>query len=157
MDTIRIALLADDPGIRYLTSEKFILAGDWKTVITDEKELYMVPHIRFEESSDSLFSVSQVILARGKSRIEAIQHLSGIRYSIKSNGNQLNISPFARIPLETCWRGQGVNLLIKVPKGKFVYLDQQLSDLKPDWYFTPDAPGGKVFQMKDSYLEEVTL
>ncbi|MCX6278857.1 MAG: PspC domain-containing protein [Bacteroidetes bacterium] len=154
-DTLHISLLADDPGMKYLKYDKYVLAGDWKTVITREKEFFLLPRIRFEESPDSLFSVSEIILARGKSRAEALEHITGIRYNITSNSNRLNISPYARIPMETCWRGQGVNLLIKVPRGKYVHLDRQLSDLKPDWYYISDAPGGTILQMKDYYLEEI--
>ena len=154
-DTLNISLLSDDPGMKYLKSEKYLLLDDWKTVITPEKELFLLPRIRFEESPDSLFSVSEIIFARGKSRVEALQHLTGIRYNLTSNSNRLNISPFVRIQMENCWRGQAVSLLIRVPQGKYVHFDRQFSDLKPDWYYISDAPGGTTLQMKDYFLEEI--
>jgi phage shock protein PspC (stress-responsive transcriptional regulator) len=153
-DTLHIQLLQDDPGMKYLKYEKYVLAGDWKTVLTDEKELFILPRIRFEVSPDSLFSVTQTILARGKSHIEALSHMTGIRYSVTSNSNRLNIGPFLTIPMERCWHGQAVNLLIRVPRGKYVHLDRQLTDIKPDWYYISDAPEGTTLKMTEDYLEE---
>ena len=153
-DTLHIQLLQDDPGMKYLAYEKFVLAGDWKTVLTDNQELFILPRIRFEVSPDSLFSVTQTILARGKSHVEALSHMTGIRYSVTSNSNRLNIGPFLTIPMERCWHGQAVNLLIRVPKGKYVHLDRQLADIKPDWYYISDAPEGTTLKMTEDYLEE---
>ena len=152
-DTLHVILMADDPGMKYLRYEKFDILGDWKTVITEDKELYLVPGIRIEESDDSLFSISQVTMARGKSRLEALQHLAGIRFQSATSGSTLRISPFARLPKEECWRGQAVNLVIRVPKGKFIRFDKQIRDLNPYWYWLANSAEETTFQMTENGFE----
>lgn len=152
-DTLFISLFPDDPGMKYLRSEQYNLLGDWKTIITEEKELYVVPKIRIEESNDSLFSISQVSHARGKSRLEAHQHLSGIRFQSATSENTLKISPFLRLPREECWRGQIVDVIIRVPRGKFIHLDPDLRELNPYGYYPLNYSEESTFQMTENGIE----
>jgi phage shock protein PspC (stress-responsive transcriptional regulator) len=151
-DTLFVSLFPDDPGMKYLRSEQYNLLGDWKTIITEEKELYVLPKIRIEESNDSLFSITQVTIARGKSRIEAHQHLTGIRFQSATSGSTLKISPFVRLPKEECWRGQIVDIIIRVPRGKFIHVDPDIQHLKPWWFYMMDATSGSTFQMTENGL-----
>jgi phage shock protein PspC (stress-responsive transcriptional regulator) len=152
-DTLFVAMFPDDPGMKYLHHEQYILVGEWKTVITDEKELYMVPKIRLEESNDSLFSISQVVVSRGKSGLEAHQHLTGIRFQSATSGSTLKISPFARLPKEECWRGQVVDVIIRIPKGKYIHFDPEFRNLKPYWYFMLNSSKESTFQMTQNGIE----
>jgi phage shock protein PspC (stress-responsive transcriptional regulator) len=152
-DTLFVSLFPDDPGMKFLRYEQFYMVGDWKTIITDEHELYVLPKIRIEQADDSLFSISQVTIARGKSRIEAHQHLSGIRFQSGTTGSTLRISPFLRLPREECWRGQVVDLIIRVPKGKFVHFDPDVMALKPYWYYLMNTSKESTFQMTENGLE----
>ena len=152
-DTLFVSMFPDDPGMKYLQHEQYILLGDWKTIITDDKELYVVPRIRIEESNDSLFSISQVTVARGKSRIEAHQHLTGIRFQSATSGSILKISPFLRLPKEECWRGQVIDIIIRVPRGKFIHFDPEFQHLRPYWYFTLNSSKVSTFQMTENGIE----
>jgi phage shock protein PspC (stress-responsive transcriptional regulator) len=152
-DTLNVILMADDPGIKYLQSEKYSLLGDLKTVITEDRELFIVPKIRIEESDDSLFSISQITRANGKSRVEAQQHLAGIRFQSATSGSTLKISPFARLSKGECWRGQIVDLVIRVPQGKFIHFDSQIQHLNPFWYYMLNWSEENTFQMTESGIE----
>ncbi len=144
-DTLHVSLMADDPGMAHLYDEKFILPDDNKTIITDNQELFIVPRIRLEESDDSLFSVTQVAVTRGRSRLEALRNLAEMRFSSAAMGSSLKISPFARLPRGVCWHGQAVNLTIRVPKGKHVSLDKGFEELKPNWiYWMKKAKDGSL-------------
>jgi len=152
-DTLFVSLFADDHGMKYLLNEQYSLMGDWKTIITGEKELYIVPKIRLEEAEDSLFSISQVTMARGKSRIEAHQHLTAIRFQSATSGQTLKISPFVRLPKEECWRGQIVDLVIRIPSGKFIHFDRELQTLRPYWNYTMISDEAATFQMTGNGIE----
>ena len=153
-DTLFVALFADDPCMKYINNEKYVLPGDIKTVLSKDRELCIVPKIRIEESNDSLFSISQVSLARGKSRLDAHQHLAGIRFQSATSGSVLRISPFVRLPREECWRGQIVRLVIHVPKGKFIHIDRQIQDLSPFGHYMMNSSQESTFQMTDDGIEE---
>jgi phage shock protein PspC (stress-responsive transcriptional regulator) len=152
-DTLNIALMADDPGLKYLRNEKYALMGDQTAVITGERELFLVPRIRFEQTTDSIFSVSQVTLARGKTRLEAREHLAGIRFQSATRGSTLTIGPYARLPKGECWRGETVNLVIRVPQGKFIRFDQRFHDLKPAWYDMMNSSFESTFKMSENGIE----
>lgn len=152
-DTLMVSLFPDDPGLKYLHHDQYNLPGDWKTIITEERELYVLPKIRIEESNDSLFSISQVSMARGKSRIEAHQHLTGMRFQSATSGKLLKISPFVRLPKGECWRGQIIDIVIRVPKGKFVHFDPEFQDLRPYWYYPMNSSKESTFQMCEDGLE----
>ena len=154
-DTLFVSLFPDDPGMKYLLHEKYVLAGDLKTVITEEKELYIVPKIVIEESNDSLFSISQVTMARGKSRLEAHQHLAGSRFQSATSGSTLKISPFLRLPKEDCWRGQVIDIIIRVPRGKFIHFDPEFQYLPTYWYNMNSTEEESTFQMTRDGVEAV--
>jgi phage shock protein PspC (stress-responsive transcriptional regulator) len=152
-DTLFVSLFPDDPGMKYLRYEQYDLLGDWKTIVTEEKELFILPKIRIEQADDSLFSISQVTMARGKSRVEAHQHLTGLRFQSATAGSTLRISPFVRLPRQECWRGQIVDLIIRVPKGKFVRFDPEFKDLRPYWYYMMNTSEESTFLMTENGLE----
>jgi hypothetical protein len=152
-DTLNVCLIAGDPGLKYLQSEQFVLAGDLKTVIAGNGELMVVPKIRIEESDDSLFSISQVATARGKSRTEAHQHLAGMRFLSATSGDTIRISPFVRLMTEGCWRGQFVELLIRVPRGKYIHIDKDVRDIRPYWYNLLNSSGENTFRMTENGIE----
>jgi len=154
-DTLYLKLRTEDPGMKYLKNEKYTFINDMQASISDEGELYMVPKIRFEESKDSLFSVSQVLLARGKSQAEAQQHLAEIRYQLTTMGSSLMIGPYARLPKGECWRGQAVNLIIRVPKCKFVMIENTFHDLKPNWRYMLNSGEESTLRMTEYGMEEV--
>ena len=154
-DTLYLKLRAEDPGMKYLYNEKYTFVNDLRTIISDEGELYIVPNIRFEESKDSLFTVSQVLLARGKSQAEAQQHLAGIRYQLVTMGSTIMIGPYARLPKGDCWRGQTVKLIIRVPKGKFVRMESGLGELKPSWKYLMIPVKDLTMQMTEYGMEKV--
>jgi hypothetical protein len=155
-DTLFLKLRTEDPGMKYLKNEKYTFVNDLRTIISDEGELYIVPNIRFEESKDSLFTVSQVLLARGNSQVEAQQHLAGIRYQLVTMGSSIMIGPYARLPKGDCWRGQTVNLIIRVPRGKFVSMESGLGELKPNWKYLMIPLRDLTMQMTENGMEKVS-
>ncbi len=154
-DTLNVILMADDPGLKYLRNEKYGFPGDLKMIITEKKELYVLPTIRIEESNDSLISITQTTTARGKTWSEAHQHLTALRFQSATSGSSLRISPFVRMPIQECWRGEMVTLVIRVPRGKFIHLDQGLRDLNPYWYHQLNPNDTSAFQMSKNETEVV--
>jgi hypothetical protein len=155
-DTLYLNLRSEDPGMKYLNYDKYTFVDNLRAVVSDEGELFFVPRIRFEESRDSLFSVTQILLSRGKTRMEALQRIAGIRYQLTTMGSTLSIGPYARLPKGECWRGQTVNLVINVPKGKFVQIDRKFHDLKPDWYYLVNSNEESTLVMTENGMEETS-
>jgi hypothetical protein len=115
--------------------------------------LYVLPKIQIEESNDSLFSITQVAMARGKSRLEAHQHLTALRFQSATSGSTLKISPFLRLPKEECWRGQIIDVIIRVPRGKYIHFTPEFQKLKLFWYYMINSSDESTFQMTENGIE----
>jgi phage shock protein PspC (stress-responsive transcriptional regulator) len=152
-DTLFVSMFQDDPGMKYLDNDQYILLADWKTIISEDKELYVLPKIQIEESNDSLFSITQVAMARGKSRLEAHQHLTALRFQSATSGSTLKISPFLRLPKEECWRGQIIDVIIRVPRGKYIHFTPEFQKLKLFWYYMINSSDESTFQMTENGIE----
>jgi len=152
-DTLFVKLFPDDPGIKLLNQEQYNLVGDLRTVLAPDNAMNLIPKFRLEQSEDSLFSITQVTMANGKSKSEALQHLTSMRFQSATAGSTLKISPFLRIPPQECWRGQMIDLIIRIPKGKYVHFDQELQSLQPYWYCDTESESGSTYLMTENGVE----
>ena len=87
-------------------SEDFLLIGD--------------TYLRIEKSNSDKFELSKTLLSRGRTVEEARQLCSAIDFKIESTNNDLRIPNDIQISEGTKYRGQHVNLLLKMPVGKKV-------------------------------------
>ncbi len=88
--------------------------------ISDEKLISENIRLRVEKSESGKFEVLQTNFARGEGMTEGQQLASKINYEYRIEGNRLVLPSFFEIPKGEKWRGQRVNLTIKVPVGKWV-------------------------------------
>jgi phage shock protein PspC (stress-responsive transcriptional regulator) len=88
--------------------------------ISDEKLISENIRLKVEKSESGKFEVLQTNFARGEGMTEGQQLASKINYEYRIEGNRLVLPSFFEIPKGEKWRGQRVNLTIKVPVGKWV-------------------------------------
>ena len=70
--------------------------------------------------------------ARGKTRKAAADRAAMINYIEEMNGETLSITPYIEIAKPNKWRAQEVDLIVEVPIGKTVFLDQSLRGVMYD-------------------------
>ena len=80
-------------------------------------------YIRYKESSDSLFHVSQVFSAHGIDMIAADKRSSHIKHELKIEGNKLFVDPYYYFPLKDGLRNQEIEVIIEVPRGKKFFVN----------------------------------
>jgi hypothetical protein len=66
------------------------------------------------------------------------------------------MSPFLRLPRQECWRGQVVDVIIRVPRGKFIHFDSGIKELNPFRYYFLNSAEGSAFRMSETGLEPVS-
>jgi len=152
-DTLFVSVFADDPGMSHLRDELADLPGDLNAVISEDDGILIAPRIVAEESDDSCFSITQTTMARGKTRNEAYGYLSALRFRSASSGDTLRISPFLLLPGERCWRGQMIDLIIRIPRGKYLKIDGRIQDLGPFGIFRMDLTGDATYRMTEFGLD----
>ncbi|MCC6725395.1 MAG: DUF2807 domain-containing protein [Saprospiraceae bacterium] len=97
----------------------FIQFGDG-LYISDDKLISQNIRLRVEKSESGKFEVFQTNYARGEGMTEGQQLASKINYQYKIEGNHLVLPSYFEIAGGEKWRGQRVNLTLKVPEGKWV-------------------------------------
>jgi phage shock protein PspC (stress-responsive transcriptional regulator) len=82
-------------------------------------------NITYKESNDSLFHVSQKFRAHGVDLASAQKRGMHIKHQIKVEGNKLLVSPYYDFPAKDGLRNQEVEIIIEVPKGKKLYINNR--------------------------------
>ncbi len=80
-------------------------------------------HVRYKESNDSLFHVSQVFSAHGIDRTAAQKRSMHIKHQLHVEGNKLMVDPYYSFPLGDGLRNQEIEVIIEVPKGKKLFIN----------------------------------
>ena len=108
--------------------EDFILA-----TIDDEKVLAGKPGLQIEATDANVFSVIIKRTTRGKNKTEVQTNLDRIEYEVTSKDSTLVLNRFFMIGNQSKWRDQQVQVIVKVPKGKMIHLDEDLNQLHFDF------------------------
>lgn len=80
-------------------------------------------HVRYKESNDSLFHVSQVFSAHGIDRTAAQKRSMHVKHQLHMEGNKLMVDPYYSFPLSDGLRNQEIEVIIEVPKGKKLFIN----------------------------------
>ncbi len=80
-------------------------------------------HVRYKESNDSLFHVSQVFSAHGIDRTAAQKRSMHIKHQLHVEGNKLMVDPYYSFPLGDGLRNQEIEVIIEVPRGKKLFIN----------------------------------
>ncbi len=82
-------------------------------------------HVKYRESNDSLFHVSQVFSAHGIDRTSAQKRSMRIKHQLHVEGNKLMVDPYYSFPLTDGLRNQEIEIIIEVPQGKKLFINDQ--------------------------------
>lgn len=80
-------------------------------------------HIKYRESNDSSFHVSQIFSAHGVDRTSAQKRSMHIKHKLNLEGNKLLVDPYYSFPVSDGLRNQEIEIVIEVPKGKKFFVN----------------------------------
>lgn len=99
-----------------------------------EHELSILGYARlnivYSEHDSSELVISRV--ARGLNKREANVNANAIQYTYKQEGNVILLDKYFLVDEQTKFRGQKVNIILKLPEGKIVKLDKSLEHVLDD-------------------------
>jgi phage shock protein PspC (stress-responsive transcriptional regulator) len=75
------------------------------------------------------FSLAKIVRANGEDRRAANQNLQMITYDIEQENSTLKFSEFFQLDRNQRYRNQQIQLVLKVPVGKSVYLSDEMEDI----------------------------
>ncbi len=88
--------------------------------VSDDYLVNFDVNMRIERSENGKFELVSNLMSQGSSSDEAQRFAKSIQYTPSLSANVLTIGESFRIPKGSKWRGQNVNLTLKVPDGKVI-------------------------------------
>ena len=82
-------------------------------------------NIQYKESRDTLFHISQKFRAHGIDLPSAQKRAVHVRHQLKVEDNKILISPYYSFPAKDGLRNQEVEVVIEVPRGKKLFINNQ--------------------------------
>jgi phage shock protein PspC (stress-responsive transcriptional regulator) len=80
-------------------------------------------------STSGQFELVQIASSRGKDRKGAIENARAIEYKLVQDGNTLRFDESFILPSGQMFRGQELQLLLKVPEGKTVFMSEEMDEI----------------------------
>jgi len=117
--------LADDP---YSDNYGYDVDLERMKVISDNGEPVLLgnPHLDVEESSTDDFVILIRKKSRGRSLEAAKENVDDIIFNIIPKDSVVTFDSYYTLNKGTRWLGQEVDITLKVPKGKSIYLDDKM-------------------------------
>ncbi len=123
----------------------------------DDDEVHLGwPKLDIYNSNDGNIELIVNKYSRGKTKREAIDNAASIRYPVSVKGNKVLVSPYFTFDLETRYKGQDINVILKVPNGTKVQLSERMSrvlgDVDNEMDVDEDKLAGKTWIMRNNTL-----
>ena len=91
--------------------------------------LYIQPDIRIERSNEEYFELIEKRSSHGKNRSQARDNASTIIYNWEQSDSLLTIGNYFTLPEDKKYRVQELELILRVPIGARIYMDNSMTDI----------------------------
>jgi hypothetical protein len=100
---------------------------NFKVAVVDGEEVMLgQPQLDIEKSGNENFSILVKKASRGRTREDAKEATEDIIYRYELTDSTMVFDPYFLLKEGVKWRGQEVEITVKVPEGKAVYLDDDM-------------------------------
>ena len=118
----------DPPARKFKHEDKLKMDG---VSFSDDSLFFQRLKLDIEPSSNQEFALYTVRRARGKNRDQAVENARSISYRFRERDSILALSGEYTIN-ESTWRGQVLSLVVEVPVGKQIVIDERLRNMLDD-------------------------
>jgi hypothetical protein len=157
-DTLKLDLINDNrehydwfPGDDENVNVPWSASADMDSISIDNVKLDIV------KASGDQFELVQIASSRGANRKSAYQNAKHIVYEFRQDSNSLYLNEYFILPKGSKFRGQKLQLILKVPVGKAVFLSDEMEDIIYDIKNVTNTYDGnmvgKTWTMTDRGLE----
>ena len=127
-----------------------------KLISSDNKLCFVKnPRLIFQKSRDDDFHLILRKSSRGSSNNDAFHRSNEIVYKIEQNDSTLFFPQYFKLTKKSKWRNQDLRLILKIPVGKVIILNDEIAKLTDRWrYDFPWEMDETKYIMTKSGLEE---
>jgi hypothetical protein len=122
-----------------------VMLDEWNLVKVDNKKIvFGYPQLDIVKSETDSFELVMVKTAYGPTKKDAQGYAKNIRYNFYQADSLLEFSPYYDIDMADKFRDQGVRLVLKVPKGKVIFLSRNMDKIIYDVNNVREAWDGEM-------------
>jgi hypothetical protein len=120
-----------EEGINIHRRKMVIIANKkWNLTTFDEKEITLGPPVlNIIPSETDSFELIVTASARGELKKDAMNRAKKIKYSLQQTDSLIEFDNVFETSAEDKWRMQEIQLTLKVPKNKMIYLDKSMKHI----------------------------
>jgi hypothetical protein len=154
-DTLYLKLGKDEFN-DYLDA-KFDLGRLRVASLNDKEFLVGIPRFTIERSETNDFNVIIKTKARGRDLENALANAQEVVYKYEQQDSLVSFHPWFMIPSKSSWHAQDINIFLKVPLNKTIYLSDDMvkiiNDIKNTSNTWDGDMAGKYWTMKQEGLQ----
>lgn len=107
-----------------------VTLGDWNLVEVDDKKMvFGYPNLDIVKSETDSFELTVIKSANGPTKKDAQVYARNIRYNFYQTDSLVEFNPYFDIDLGDKFRNQSLRLVLKVPKGKVIFLSKSMNKI----------------------------
>lgn len=129
-NTIYLKALSNDEINGISANNTNYYTGRWNIVNNKNCQiLFGIPEITVLQSETNDFQLCISRFSKGRTIKYANERAKGIHFEYIQSSDTLLISPYYLLKENSIWRNQYLKISIKVPKGKYLFIDESLSPI----------------------------
>ncbi len=134
---------------------RFVDAPHERIMFTDDERILISPELALQHNKEAGIMLTEERSSRGNSPFQSKNFASSPAYNYELLGNKLTMDKYMVIGPEVPFRGQELDLFLKLPAGMVVYIDESMEDILDWWHFDhPYDMGGKYWLMTEDGLKK---
>ena len=122
----KLSVMLDESGEKNLRSESHLFEDWYDIKIYDDTIIYRNINFAVQEATDSVYSVTIIKSAHGRSPELSKERADAFTYTIGNSTDHIFIPSAILLSKEDLFRNQSVDVIVKVPEGKSIQLDKKL-------------------------------
>ncbi len=129
-------------------------------LIFEEGEFYCTPKLEIRESNTDQLEMTFYSKARGKTRSLASQRVENIQYEFNQTDSSFVFNPYFEFSDNDSWHGEQLEIVLNVPKGKYVQFDKNIWRIMNDYTYykfrgrehRSSRTGDKIIQISNTEI-----
>jgi len=154
-DIVYLSIYDDEYFNDIYDYDNYFEIDEWNILIDEDGDFYFLPTLEIKKSNTENFELIQYTYSRGSSRMEAKDRAENTVYEIDQTDSSFVFDPYFEIDDDLKWRGQELNVVLKIPVGRKIHFLGDFYNLVDRYYYDFHyGKSGKTFIMTEKGLKK---
>jgi phage shock protein PspC (stress-responsive transcriptional regulator) len=155
---LKLEMIENEAFDNYYRYDEYFDIDEANMIITNDETdfFYGIPQVEIAKTTGTNLEIEVFYRARGKSGYHAEQRAQRTLYHYNLNDSVLLFDQFFKLPEKEVWREQKVDIVVKLPVGCRIFIDENMQSIINRHAHSPYRLTGETWIMTESGLEEST-